>query len=169
MIAIIKRAALVLACVCGHAAGGNAAESASLNLESLGPYNVTILQGGVGMSRSLPDDLSILAAGAAWSMASWIKVDVDQPGLVILAALGRCDSDNGIRLMQGAGRLALRLPDGQLLQTHANMPIGQWTAVAATADGKMLRLYIDGKEAAVQAVASPRAELAPRLAPELHL
>ena len=169
MIAIIKRAALLLACACGHAASGSAAEPPSLAAGSLGPYNVTILQGGVGMSRSLPGDLPILAAGAAWSMTAWIKVDVDEPGEVVLAALGRSDSDNGIRLMLDAGRLALRVPGGQQLLTHAKIPIAAWTAVAATADGKIVRLYIDGREAAMQAVASSRAQPAPRLASELHL
>jgi hypothetical protein len=53
-----------------------------------GPYNVTVLQGGIGMTRTLPADTPILRAGAPWSITSWVKVDVAQSGPVVIAAIG---------------------------------------------------------------------------------
>jgi len=81
---------------------------------TLGPYNLTLLQGGVGMTRTLAADTLVLASGAVWSMSGWVKVDVASPGEVTLAGLGDPDSGSCDCLFLDAGRLGLKLAGGRM-------------------------------------------------------
>lgn len=133
-----------------------------------GPYNVTVLQGGIGMTRTLPADTPILRAGAPWSITSWVKVDVAQSGPVVIAAIGDPAAGDPASsqctcLLLDSGRLSLRLSGASALQTQSALPTGVWQAIAATYDGKLVRLYVGGNERGSVGVATQR------LAPTLHL
>jgi hypothetical protein len=134
-----------------------------------GPYNLTLLQGGIGMTRTLPADTPMLQAGSAWSVTSWVRIDVPQAGSVILAAIGDDDASTRLTLEDGrptvrsgaAAQLQAKAP----LQAGAPLPVGQWQFVAATCDGHRARLYVDGIERANAELATqpltPILQLAP--------
>lgn len=120
-----------------------------------GPYNVRILEGGIGIEREIP----AAAANAPFTFSTWISPDRIQPGEVTLIEQGRA-------LVLVDGRPALRL--GQtLLTAAAPLAAGRWTHLAATFDGKTARLFIDGKLAAQQTATSSASE--PRIAIALPL
>lgn len=111
-----------------------------------GPYNVRILEGGIGIEREIP----AAAANAPFTLSTWISPDRIQPGEVTLIQQGRA-------LVLVDGRPALRL--GETLLTAATpLAAGRWTHLAATFDGKTARLYIDGKLTAQQAATAPASE-----------
>ncbi len=126
-----------------------------------GPYNITALQGGVGMARSLPADTSILHAGAPWSITSWVKIDLAQPGPVVLAAIGDASSS----LLLDSGRLSLRSGNLTVSQTSVALPTGSWQAIAATCDGTGVRLYVGGIQQADGRLSAPSSSPLLQLAP----
>jgi len=105
-----------------------------------GPYNITTLQGGIGMTRSLPADTAILHAGAPWSITSWVRIDLAQQGPVVLAAVG----DASLSLLLDSGRLGLRSNSVTVSQTSVALPTGSWQAIAVTCDGAGVSLYVGG-------------------------
>jgi hypothetical protein len=161
--------------ICG-AAGASAA--------ALGPYNVRVLEGGVGLSRPLPADLPLLAAGAPWSISGWISLTRRIPGSVVIAAVGDVGGSAWRGLELRGGRLTLvpgsaatgATADSATTLAAAPLEANHWYAVAATFDGSTARVYVDGREifaaAATTAGAAPQLELAPLVpsrAPEAGL
>ncbi len=138
--------------------------------QNFGPYNSTFLEGGIGQSRPLADDSSVLAADAQWSLSGWIRLTLPLEGTVVIGGIGAPASDECRCLSLQDGKLALSLGGGkQLLSTAGPLDLTQWHAVAATYDGATARLYVDGRETAAQATSAPRVApvltLAPVLAP----
>ena len=138
---------------------------ATLLLGITGPYNATFLSGGIGIEQPLaPPATMVGEAGAPWSFSGWMRVGHSGAGRVIVAALGdvalpptscRC-------LVLDQGRLALEVDEKTELR--ASGPIDDaWHAIAATYDGHVARLYLDGAE-----VDSKEAATA-KVAPVLHL
>ncbi|GEN98611.1 glycosyl hydrolase [Novosphingobium sediminis] len=129
-----------------------------------GPYNVRILEGGIGIERDLPAASAVLAANASFTFSAWVKPDRIQPGEVTLIQQGRA-------LVLSDGRPALRLGE-KLLTASTPLAVGRWTHLAATFDGKTVRLYIDGKLAAQQpattSTTNPRIAIAPPIPGKPH-
>jgi hypothetical protein len=153
-------------CAClapGPFAGRAGADTAAPAAGTSGPYDLKLLQGGIGITRTLPADTPILRAGAPWSITSWIRVEVPQSGLIVLATVG--DSSSGLSLLLDSGRLSLRSGAALVLQTPDSLPPQQWQCIAATFDGQRLRLYVGGLERGSTALttqqASPLLQLAP--------
>ncbi len=136
---------------------------ASSRQDNLGPYNLTILEGGEGLSRKLSPDTASLAAGSAWSMTGWIFPRRAQSDLVPLLVLGTTRANARVLALHG-GKLSLHLGD-QVLASSAEVPAGAWSAIAATYDGKRARLYLNANEvAAVElnvGATEPQLEVAP--------
>jgi len=148
-----------------------AAQRTSMNL---GPYNATLLEGGIGVARPLSAEANVVRAGRPWSMTGWIRWARPLSGRFVVAAVGNSNapSDGG-----GAWR-GIFMADGELefavtphvtLRSHATLRPGRWYAIAATYDGGFARLYVDGKELAAARAATlavdPRIELAPAAEP----
>jgi hypothetical protein len=160
--------------IAGAATGAAAGSSANF-----GPYNVKILEGGIGVSRPLADDASLLAAGAPWSLCGWINLGRRSSGPVIIAAIGDISSnawrglellDDRITLVANSIAPATSAPTGA-----ASLDVDRWHAIAATFDGSTARLYLDGREIAATPAATlrvaPRFDLAPlptNSAPSAH-
>ena len=135
--------------------------------ENLGPYNVVVLEGSVGMQRPLAADAGVAAAGTPWSLAGWMLSTRRQTGTVIVAAVGDTDGPSaawrGIVLRDG--ELGFELSPQITLRSGVQLEPGRWHHIAATYDGATARLYLDGRERAaldattVQAV--PRIAIAP--------
>jgi beta-galactosidase/beta-glucuronidase len=161
LIAILSMTSLSLA-----ATGG--ASDAAVNL---GPYNVTFLEGGIGLARPLAAGSNAVLAAVSWSMTGWMSAVRLQPGEVIVAAVGDsaggpgADGWRGIYLADG--ELRASWGPGATLRSGTTLQPGRWYAVAATYDGTFARLYVDGKERAKERAATtavdPRIELAPEI------
>jgi hypothetical protein len=145
-----------------------AAEPAQSNA-NFGPYNVRILEGGVGLTRPLADGASLLAAGAPWSLSGWMSIARRSSGNLVIAAIGDVSAGawRGLELRDGKLALVAGAPaaGGSMAADAASLEADHWYAVAATFDGNMARLYVDGREiAATSAVTqrvAPRFSLAP--------
>lgn len=130
----------------GAAGGTGRAASAALpgTTAGFGPYNVEILQGGIGLSHSLEARAAVLAPSAPWSLTGWVLRAPAASGDAIIGGFGegaggRCDC---IALRHG--KLQLALSGGARLRTERELTAGVWHAVAATYDGHTARLYLDG-------------------------
>ncbi len=122
--------------------------------DDLGPYNLTFLEGGVGLTRALATGSPSLAANASWSMSAWLRPAMAQAGDVFVAAVGSTTSESCRCLVLHDGRLQLRA--GGVEITSANpTQVSTWQAVAATYDGRLLQLYVDGRLVGARATAGP--------------
>ncbi|MBM6575301.1 hypothetical protein KCP91_02880 [Microvirga sp. SRT01] len=106
-----------------------------------GPYNASFLAGGIGIARPLQGAERLVAAGAPYSIATWVRADAVQTGTVTLIAIG---SGDGARMLTIAGgRIVAR--DGAASLRGPALAAGRWTHVAAVSDGTTLSLYVDGR------------------------
>src|SRR5882762_815468 len=134
---------------------------------NLGPYNVTALEGGVGIIRPLAARSLVSAAAAPWSMTGWVRWTRRQSGELAVAAVGAgAPAGDGWRgLLLADGELRASIAPGVTLHGSTDLQPGRWTAVAVTYDGAVARLYVDGTLESAQRAAtktvSPRIELAP--------
>jgi hypothetical protein len=139
-----------------------------------GPYNLTFLEGGVGLTRPLAADNPTLAANASWSITGWLRPTLEQSGDVVIAAVGGISADSCRCLAIHDGKLQLRAGGFEIAATRA-LQVGSWQALAATYDGQSLRLYVDGQLAGARVLtkqlpaANPELTLAPAgSSPERH-
>ena len=147
-------AAFVAACAADLGAGSTAAGPAK---DLIGPYDARFLQGGVGIERRIAPDSPLLGAGAAWSITTWIRIEVGDARSVVVASLGKPDGTRCVCVTLEAGHPALRLANGVRLDAPDALAVGDWTALAATDDGRVARLYVNGREIA----AGPHGAYAP--------
>ena len=138
---------------------------------NLGPYNVKILEGGVGVQRALSKDAVLLNATSPWSMSGWLRCSRRQPGEAIVSAIGNPTSQSWHRLTLKNGTLSLVVGTTSL-RSNVALDIGHWYAIAAVYDGSVAHLYLDGRElAAAPATTSavaPTLELAPVSSSDAH-
>ncbi|HEX3913363.1 MAG TPA: LamG-like jellyroll fold domain-containing protein [Steroidobacteraceae bacterium] len=141
--------ALLLAAV-SWAALSRAAPAGLAPTANFGPYNVSFLEGSIGLTRPLSTQAAPLAAGTPWSMAGWVRIARRQPGEAIVAALG--DTVNGAwhGIALADGTLAFVLASSTTLRAAAPLEAGRWYAVAAVFDGAAAHLYLDGREVAAR-------------------
>ncbi len=145
------------------------ADAASLNV---GPYNDSFLEGGIGVTRTLPAVTSAVADDGAWSLSGWIAPVRVQSGAVIVAAMGDSHGGPGAAGWHGLyfadGEICASLAVGTTLCGGQRLRPGQWRFAAVTFDGKVGRLYVDGTPVALTpatpAEVVPRIELAPAAA-----
>ena len=144
-----------------------------------GPYDGRFISGSVGISHDLDPASSVLAAGAPFTLAGWFDGRSGAPGPVLLATLGDRKQPQARRLLLDAqGRLAFDLGGRLVASSRRALPAGPHL-LAATYDGRVLRLYVDGAAAGEGAAATsalpapppeneyqldqkPRFDLAPR-------
>jgi beta-galactosidase/beta-glucuronidase len=143
---------------------GSAALQASTP-ENGGPYNVRVLEGGVGVSRPLQSP--VLAADAPFTIAGWIRRE-SADGLIL--AIG--DSPETCRcLATEGGRPVFRMGEARLAASEA-IPAGAWTHLAVAYDGQTATLYVNAKPAASgrasAGVAAGRIAIAPPVSGQPH-
>jgi hypothetical protein len=132
-----------------------------------GPYNAHVLTGGIGIERPLEQAETLVPAGAAYTLATWVRVDTRDASEVVLVQIGRDTARRALVL--AGGRLGLR--DGATLVRGAVVGQG-WHHLAASSDGAHITLFIDGRvvgggRAAAAAVA-PVIAIAPAMAGASH-
>src|SRR5258708_14174737 len=111
-----------------------------------GPYNVTFLEGGVGLARPLSEEAAPIASGAPWSITGWLRSARRQSGEVIVAAIGNVAGGEwrGLTLVDGA--LSFVVGPAATVRSAAALEADRWYAVAAVFDGRAAHLYFDGRE-----------------------
>lgn len=129
--------------------------------EQGGPFNVSILQGGIGVERELKAADAVLGAGRPFTMTAWVRPDAERKGEIVLIAAGSANEEGCRCLLVDDGRLAFR-SGGRVLSSNAAVPSGRWTHVAASSDGRTISLYVDGRRVASGPL--PHPGIAPRLA-----
>ena len=147
-----------------------------------GPYNVTALEGGIGMERALAP-AGIGAAGAPWSITGWLRAVRLQSGAVIVAAVGEppgavhgdgtsARQDRSAQrgpawwgLLLIDGEFALELNPSQRISSGIVVQPGRWYAIGASYDGTTARIYLDGRERGSMAASAPPVAARIALAP----
>ena len=134
--------------------------------DGAGPYNARFLEGGIGIERALPADSPLLQAGARFTLAAWVLPNRIQTGTVTLIALGgpACTPCRALLLENGkpvyrTGAAAITAP--------LALESGRWSHLAVLSDGTVLRLFVDGKLAAQQALPAPAVAAMIAVAPAL--
>jgi hypothetical protein len=139
----------------------SAMAAGAADLEDAGPYNAHFLTGGIGIERSLAGNSTITAAGAPYSMATWLRSDAPQKGRVVLLRLGAGESVRALALVDGR----LVISDGPTTVRGPELRPGRWAHVAAVSDGARIVLFVDGRavaEGSARAVGTtPRLAIAP--------
>lgn len=113
---------------------------AAQEIGNAGPYNAHVLSGGIGIDRPLERAAALVAAGASYTIATWVEVDHVDKGEVTLVRVG--DAAMSRALVLDDGQLALR--DGAALIRGAAVTKG-WHHLAAVSDGTRAMLYLDGR------------------------
>lgn len=141
--------ALILAALAGQAGASAAAPDNS------GPYNVRVLEGGIGVTRPLQS--TVTSANAPFTISGWVRPKTADG---LLVAIG--DAPETCRcLALEQGRPTFRLGNTAIAAPSALDP-GAWTHLSVTFDGQAVTLYVNGKAAASGAaqVAATGARLA---------
>ena len=128
-------------------------------ITNAGPYNVAILEGGIGVERELTGAEKAVRADAPWTLSAWIRPSTAGATGAVLAIgdpLGAC------RCLSLANGRAAAADGERTITGGAPLAAGRWTHVAAVADNRTLKLYVNGRE--VASVANRPTQVAPRLA-----
>jgi hypothetical protein len=130
---------------------------------NFGPYNVSFLEGGVGLTRPLSGHAELLEPGAPWTISGWLRCVRQQSGIAVVTAVGGAQSGYGLWLVDGIPSLVVG--SQVVARADAALAPGRWYALAAVYDGKNARLYVDGRELDGKATRTPRARPTLELAP----
>jgi len=103
-------------------------------------------QGGCALITASP----LLSPTDAMTIECWVRTDIaDQSDKWIANRIygGKTDTGYRLGLAQGKPCFALPLTDwSHHLSASKPLPLGRWVHLAATFDGKAMRIYVDGEE-----------------------
>ncbi len=157
---------VLLLCVGGFAVGAGAQGApavapAVIEERVVGPYDVHVLAGGPGLTKPVPPESRVLRGDGAFTLSLWVEMRPDTPRTTLLAGLGDPAAEDFRFLGLMEGRPSLRFGPGSMISATAALPTSGWHCLAATFDGTISILYVDGAEAARGQFAT--ANVAPRL------
>lgn len=111
-----------------------------------GPWNVTVLGGGVGFSHPMEPEARVLGGGD-WSAYAWVRARALPAAPELVAGFG--DPNGAARyFMLDHGRLMFWCGAGVRLATQSVLPADEWRFVAAVVHQGQLDLYLDGAKVA---------------------
>jgi hypothetical protein len=143
------------------------ADTAAIRADHSGPYNVTILEGGEGLTRALTADNASLEADGRWSMTGWVNPRRKQDGATVLLSVGGSRDDARALLLQNGELMAFA--SGRAIASGQQIAPGQWTPIAATYDGQRLKLFVNGREVGGEALSIGAAAAHIHVAPVVDL
>ena len=145
--------------VCSAAAFGACAQDAA------GPFNVVVLEGGIGVEVPIEPSIRKDERGdRPVSLSAWVKPETQQTGDVVVLSAGGKTRD--ISIVLSSGRISVHSGDDGVTSGRRALP-GIWTHIAAVLDRQMLILFIDGKRAGRTSVPSFMPDDKLRVAPVL--
>jgi beta-galactosidase/beta-glucuronidase len=119
-----------------------------------GPFSAHILTGGRGLDKPLPAADPLLTPASPWTLSAWIEQAPVSPQTVIITGAGDPAAADARYFALQAGKPALILGPQQTLLSHQPLSSSGWHFFAATFDGKVATLFIDGAEVAHEALAA---------------
>ncbi len=140
-----------------------------------GPYNGSFLQGGIGLSKPLPDHTPIAEAQRGWTLSLCFKTN-ESASTTLLAGLGWPGETTPRYLALRDGRPAFwpgGMGEAHVLQGQMPLSPGAWHTLAIAVDEQgSAHLYADGKEVAdgmlILGPSSSVLNLAPTQSPPMH-
>ncbi|PPU76535.1 glycoside hydrolase family 2 [Xanthomonas cucurbitae] len=164
----LRRGALWLLCGC---MGWGAVQAAPVDGQPPGPYDVRVLTGGMGLTKTLAAQTPLLAADADWSVSGWVRPSPAISGPALIAGVGD-PSAAGRYFAIEQGRLGFVQGGDAVLRSRQALPAGVWTHVAVVARGGRLTLYANGRQVASgsvrQAAVAPMLVFGPRQQPAAY-
>lgn len=126
-----------------------------------GPYHANVIAAGPPLIKPLdgmivgdrptgqfarPAKVADLPSGQPWTISAWFRLQDEPVGTKDIAGIG--DAEGGARgryLMLVEGRPAVRTGGTYRLVSDRRVGAGEWHFIAATHDGTIMRLYLDGQ------------------------
>lgn len=109
-----------------------------------GPYNASFLPGGIGITHAVENAGLLTAAGASYTLSTWVRPNARQLGQALLIRLG--DRSDTRALSLDDGRVVLR--DGAAILRGPLIAAGEWTHVAAASTGAVATIFVNGRAVA---------------------
>ncbi len=148
---------------------------------SFGPWHVNVIQGGWGEEKNfagLPEN-AVIPANSAFTLAAWVQPNADIGGQQLIAGLGQvlvgvpgfgpggprqAAKGPGVFIGLLEGKLAFWSGADSRVVSAASLD-RNWHQVAVSYDGKVIRLYLDGKAQANRAMQLPELRALLQIAP----
>jgi hypothetical protein len=133
---------------------------------AIGPYHGVFIAGGIGLKKMVLTEQALLDANAASTLIAWFRADGTLPNQTLIAGFGHLTDGHARYFAVHAGKLCLwQGADGELAST-AEVKAGVWHLAAASSDGHVVRLFLDGDEVAHGAAGTGPAQPVIGMAPE---
>lgn len=133
-----------------------------------GPWNASVLEGGVGMSESLPEDAAVLKADADWTMCAWVRPDFVSDAPQLIAGFGKAQA-NARFFYADHGRLGFWWGQQSATLSGFRVQANHWQHLCAVSQGGKFTLFAQGLQVtsanAVQQAMAPELTLAPQQQP----
>jgi hypothetical protein len=113
--------------------------------QEIGPFNVEVARGGVGLLVPAVPDGATVPAAASWTLQAWVEPEADIAGTARIAGIGNADS--GIALVLVDGAPGLMTPAG-IVRARTRLPVDRWTLVTATVESGTARLLVGDTQVA---------------------
>jgi hypothetical protein len=142
--------------------------ASAASAQTYGPFNAVLPAGGDAVTSTIGDAGAAAINAPAWTLSGWVEPKAIANGIVLIAGFG--DPATGPRrfLALDGGRPGIITETGALTAT-TRLAAGKWRFVAATCDGSVLRLFVDGRQVAQRTMAvaavRPTVVIAPRRPP----
>jgi beta-galactosidase/beta-glucuronidase len=108
---------------------------------------VTVLRGGIGLTKPLPKKAKVLAADASWSQVAWIRPARIAAGRQLIAGFG--DPRGPARyFFSDHGRLGFWWGDGHATVSNTVLRADHWQWIGAVVRDHELSLYVNGRRVA---------------------
>jgi len=120
----------------------------------IGPFNGAFLAGGTGIEEEIAPTAAVVQASAPFSLSLWVDGQTPSNGPAVLASIGRPDQAQARILGVDGGQLFFALGGTRVVSGAAALS-GGLHLVAATYDGKAVRLYVDGAQVAAGPASFP--------------
>ncbi|MGI4756496.1 MAG: glycosyl hydrolase 2 galactose-binding domain-containing protein [Janthinobacterium lividum] len=110
----------------------------------IGPYNVHALQGGSELVRPIPAASHVVQPLGLYTLSLWVHISAEVPPSTLIAGVGRLAAEDSRYLGLRDGKPFLRLGHGREIDSIRVINSG-WHMLAASSDGTLTTLYVDGK------------------------
>lgn len=137
--------------------------SAAAGAQVLGPLDAELPAGGTAIRQAFGGDTAVPITTPRWTLSAWVEPRDLPRGTARIAGFGDDAANRFLALTDG--KPALVTEAGSIAGSQ-RLTAGGWHHIAATADGRTVRLFVDGRPVATRTLASaavaPVATLAPR-------